>query len=356
MGEVSTIGLDIAKSVFQIHGVDSDGTVVIRKRVSRPKVLEFFSSLPACLVGIEACPSAHYWSRELRALGHTVRLMPPSYVKAYLKRSKNDANDAAAICEAVTRPSMRFVPTKSEQQQSGLMLHRSRQLLVRQRTMLSNAIRGHLAELGIISAKGRNGTAELFKILADEKDTRIPTAARFSLDVLARQHAAVAAEIRALEKRIHAWHRSSEESRRLEQIPGVGPVVATALIAEVGDWKEFSSGRSLAAWIGLVPKQHSTGGKERLGAISKQGNRYLRWLLVAGAMAVIRYARQARHATALACAYHGAPADQGRRRCVGQQDRAHGLGHDGSRRAVQGRKIAASSSLDDRSFNELARA
>src|SRR6266480_2332236 len=171
MGEVSTIGLDNAKSVFQVHCVDVDGTVVIRKRVSRAKVLEFFSTLPACLVGIEACPSAHHWSRELRALGHTVRLMPPSYVKAYLKRSKNDANDAAAICEAVTRPSMRFVPTKTEQ--SGLMLHRSRQLLVRQRTMLSNAIRGHLAELGIISAKGRNGTAELFKIIADEKDGRI---------------------------------------------------------------------------------------------------------------------------------------------------------------------------------------
>ena len=205
MGEVSTIGLDIAKSVFQVHGIDVDGTVVIRKRVSRTKVLEFFSTLPCCVVGIEACPSAHHWSRELRALGHTVRLMPPSYVKAYLKRSKNDANDAAAICEAVTRPSMRFVPTKSEQQQSGLMLHRSRQLLVRQRTMLSNAIRGHLAELGIISAKGRNGTAELFKIIADEKDARIPAAARFSLDVLARQHATIAAEIGAIEKRIHAW-------------------------------------------------------------------------------------------------------------------------------------------------------
>jgi len=292
MGEVSTIGLDIAKSVFQVHGVDVDGTVVIRKRVSRAKVLEFFSALPSCLVGIEACPSAHHWSRELRALGHRVRLMPPSYVKAYLKRSKNDANDAAAICEAVTRPSMRFVPTKSEQQQSGLMLHRSRRLLVRQRTMLSNAIRGHLAELGIISAKGRNGTTELFKIIADEKDGRIPAAARFSLEALARQHAAIAAEIGAIEKRIHAWHRSSEQSRRLEQIPGVGPIVATALISEVGDWKEFSSGRSLAAWIGLVPKQHSTGGKERLGRISKQGNRYLRWLLVAGAMAVIRHARQ----------------------------------------------------------------
>ena len=292
MGEVSTIGLDIAKSVFQVHGVSSDGEVVIRKRVSRAKVLEFFASLPSCLVGIEACPTAHHWSRQLHALGHTVRLMPPSYVKAYLKRSKNDANDAAAICEAVTRPSMRFVPMKSEQQQSGLMLHRSRQLLVRQRTMLSNAIRGHMAELGVISAKGRNGTAELLKIIANETNDCIPAAAQFSLDVLARQYAATTAEIGVIEKRIHAWHRSCEGSQRLEEIPGIGPIVATALVAEVGDWKAFSSGRNLAAWIGLVPKQHSTGGKDRLGGISKQGNRYLRWLLVAGAMAVIRYARQ----------------------------------------------------------------
>ena len=247
MGEVSTIGLDIAKSVFQIHGVDRDGEVAIRKRVSRAKLLEFFAGLPPCVIGIEACPTAHHWSRKLLALGHTVRLMPPSYVKAYLKRSKNDANDAAAISEAVTRPSMRFVPIKSEQQQSGLMLH----------------------ELGIISAKGRNGTAELLKIIATENDDCIPAAARFSLDVLARQYVAIAAEIGVIEKRIHAWHRSCAESRRLEEIPGIGPIVATALVAEVGDWKAFSSGRNLAAWIGLVPKQHSTGGKERLGGISR---------------------------------------------------------------------------------------
>src|ERR1700674_6061709 len=185
MGEVITIGLDIGKSVFQVHGVDGAGAVVIRKRIGRAKVLVFFADLAPCLIGIEACPSAHHWGRELEALGHTVRLMPPSYVKAYLKRSKNDANDAAAICEAVTRPSMRFVPTKSEQQQSGPMLHRSRQLLVRQRTMLSNAIRGHMAELGIISAKGRNGTAELLEVIANAEDDRIPATARFSLDVLA---------------------------------------------------------------------------------------------------------------------------------------------------------------------------
>src|SRR5499427_1399026 len=208
MGEVSTIGLDIAKSIFQIHGVDADGVVMIRKRIRRAKLLEFFAALPACLVGIEACPTAHYWSRRLQILGHTVKLMPPSYVKAYLKRSKNDANDAAAICEAVTRPSMRFVATKSEEQQSGLMLHRGRQLLVRQRTMLSNAIRGHLAELGIVAAKGRNGTAEPLTIIANEEDDRIPAAARFSLDILARQYAVLVAEIGAIEKRIHAWHRS----------------------------------------------------------------------------------------------------------------------------------------------------
>jgi transposase len=292
MGEVSTIGLDIAKSVFQVHGVDSSGAVVIRKRVSRLKLLEFFAALPPCLVGIEACPSAHHWGRELQALGHTVRLMPPSYVKAYLKRSKNDANDAAAICEAVTRPSMRFVPVKTKEQQTALMLHRARQLLVRQRTMLSNALRGHLAELGIVSAKGRNGIGELLRIIADGADNRIAPATRAILDVMARQYSAIGGEIRSIDKSILAWHRSCEASRRLEEIPGIGPIVATALVAEVGDWREFRSGRNLAAWIGLVPKQHTTGGKDKLGSITKQGNRYLRWLLVAGAMAVIRYARQ----------------------------------------------------------------
>jgi transposase len=292
MGEVSTIGLDIAKAVFQVHGVDGAGTVVIRKRVSRAKMLEFFAALPPCLVGIEACPSAHHWARELAGLGHTVKLMPPSYVKAYLKRSKNDANDAAAICEAVTRPSMRFVPVKTKEQQTALMLHRTRQLLVRQRTMLSNALRGHLAELGVVSAKGRNGTGELLGIIADADDHRISPAARGILDVLARQYSAIGAEIRLIDQRILAWHRSCEASRRLEQIPGIGPIVATALVAEIGDWKAFSSGRNLAAWIGLVPKQHSTGGKDRLGSITKQGNRYLRWLLVTGAMAVVRYAKK----------------------------------------------------------------
>jgi transposase len=292
MGEVSTIGLDIAKSVFQAHGVNDSGCVVVRKRISRAKVLEFFAALPPCLVGIEACPSAHYWGRELQALGHDVKLMPPNYVKAYLKRSKNDANDAAAICEAVARPSMRFVPIKTREQQALVTLHRTRQLLVRQRTMLSNAIRGHLAELGIVSAKGRNGTSELLRIIADAEDHRVPVTARIILNVLARQYTAVGGEIGLIDKNILTWHRSCESSRRLEQIPGIGPIAATALVAEVGDWTSFASGRSLAAWIGLVPKQHTSGGKDRLGRITKQGNRYLRWLLVVGAMAVIRYAKK----------------------------------------------------------------
>ena len=213
-------------------------------------------------------------------------------MKAYLKRSKNDANDAAAICEAVTRPSMRFVPIKTKEQQTALMLHRTRQLLVRQRTMLSNALRGHLAELGIVSAKGRNGTAELLRIITDDGDSRVPPAVRGILDVLARQYSAIGTEIASIDKSIMALHRACEASRRLAEIPGIGPVGATALVAEIGDWNAFSSGRSLAAWIGLVPKQHTTGGKDRLGSITKQGNRYLRWLLIVGAMAVIRYARK----------------------------------------------------------------
>jgi transposase len=276
MGEIITIGLDIAKSVFQVHGVDEAGTVLMRKRISRAKMLEFFANLKPCLVGIEACPAAHHWGRELQALGHAAKLMPPSYVKAYLKRSKNDANDAAAICEAVTRPSMRFVPIKTKEQQAALMLHRARQLLVRQRTMLSNALRGHLlAELGIVSAKGRSGTGALLEIIADAKDSRVPSVARGILEVLARQYSVLGAEIGSIDRSIVAWHRSCEASRRLEEIPGIGPIVATALVAEIGDWKAFGSGRSLAAWIGLVPKQQSTGGKDKLGSITKQGNRYL---------------------------------------------------------------------------------
>ena len=296
MGEVVTIGLDIAKSVFQIHGVDGDGAVVIRKRISRGKVLEFFADLSPCLVGIEACPTAHHWRRELQSLGHTVKLMPPSYVKAYLKRAKNDANDAAAICEAVTRPSMRFVATKSKEQQGALMLHRTRQLFVRQRTMLSNAISGQLAEFGIIAPVGRLGFARLLEMMDGPEELGVPKTAWVCLMGLAEQYQRIQGEIGKLEQCIQAWHRSSELSRRLEEIPGVGPIVATALVGTITDPHAFASGRHMAAWIGLVPQQNSTGGKDRLGGITKQGNRYLRWLLVAGAMAVIRYAQK--HGTA----------------------------------------------------------
>ena len=222
--------------------------------------------------------------------------MPPSYVKAYLKRAKNDANDAAAICEAVTRPSMRFVATKSKEQQAALMLHRSRQLLVRQRTMLSNAIRGQLAEFGIVASTGRLGFNRLLEMVDGPEELGIPKVAWVSLMALAEQHQRLQVEIGKLEQCIQAWHRSSELSRRLEEIPGVGPIVATALVGTITDPHAFASGRHMAAWIGLVPQQNSTGGKDRLGGITKQGNRYLRWLLVAGAMAVIRHVQK--HGTA----------------------------------------------------------
>jgi len=287
-----TIGLDIAKNVFQVHGVDEAGEVVIRKQLRRSQVMGFFEKQPPCLVGIEACATSHHWSRELQALDHEVRLMPAGYVKAYVKRNKNDAADAEAICEAVTRPTMRFVATKTKEQQSVLMLHKTRQLLVRQRTMLSNALRGHMAEFGITARRGRQGLEKLLAIIDSEDDEQISAFARLALITLAKQYRVVLAEITVLERSLHAWHRSNETSRRLAEIPGVGPLVATALTASVTDPAVFSSGRSMAAWIGLVPKEDSTGGKRRLGPISKQGNRYLRWLLVTGAMAVIRYAKK----------------------------------------------------------------
>ena len=255
-------------------------------------MLAFFRKLPACLVGIEACATAHHWGRELLALGHEVRLMPPGYVKPYVKRNKNDAADAEAICEAVTRPNMRFVPIKTPEQQSVLMLHRTRQLFVRQRTTLINAIRAHLAEFGIVAGIGRNGVEALLALISKGEDERIPSAARECLMALAAQLELVKRQILEADRRVLAWHRSSQVSKRLEAIPGVGPLIATALVASVPDPAAFRSGRDLSAWIGLVPKQNSTGGKERLGSISKAGNRYLRKLLVVGALSVIKRAKQ----------------------------------------------------------------
>jgi transposase len=289
MQAVETIGLDIAKSVFQVHGVDADGQVVIRRKLKRRYVLAFFQKLPTCLIGMEACATSHHWSRELQALGHKVRLMPPAYVRPYVKRQKNDAADAEAICEAVSRASMRFVETKTPEQQSCLVLHRTRHLFIRQQTSVINAIRAHLAEFGIVAPVGRKGVEQLLDVVANTE--RIPELARACVAALGAQLRTLKAQILEFDRQIMIWHRSHETSKRLDEIPGVGPALATALVASIADPKAFRSGRDFSAWIGLVPKQHSSGGKEKLGSISKQGDRYLRSLFTAGALAVIRYAK-----------------------------------------------------------------
>ena len=289
--QITTIGLDIAKNVFQVHGIDAAEKVVVRKQLRRGQMLAFFKALPPCLVGMEACATSHYWARELTKLGHQVRLMPAKDVKAYVKRNKNDAADAEAICEAVRRPTMRFVQIKSVEQQGQLMLHRARDLLMRQRTQLINALRAHMAELGIVAAQGREGVKELLKIIASEQDARLPVDARTSLVVLAAGLQALQTMIRSIERRIIAQHRSDEASKRLRSIPGIGIVGATAIAATVPDPKVFRSGRDFAAWIGIVPRQDSTGGKQKLGPISKQGDQYLRRILVVGAHAVLKRAR-----------------------------------------------------------------
>src|SRR5476651_1510323 len=288
--QVTTIGLDLAKNVFQVHGIDATEKVVVRKQLRRGQVMTFFEALAPCLIGMEACATAHHWTRELTKLGHEVRLMPAKDVKAYVKRNKNDAADAEAICEAVRRPTMRFVPVKSAEQQARLMQHRVRDLLMRQRTQLINALRAHLAELGIAAAQGREGIKELLAIIAQDGDTRLPVDAHASLIVLAAQLQAVQTMIGSIEKRVVGQHRSNEESKRLETIPGIGVIGATAIAATVPDPKVFRSGRDFAAWIGLVPRQDSTGGKQKLGPISKQGDQYLRRILVVGAHAVLRRA------------------------------------------------------------------
>jgi transposase len=269
--QITTIGLDIAKNVFQVHGIDANEKVVVRKQLRRSQVVAFFEALAPCLIGVEACATAHHWARELTKLGHEVRLMPAKDVKAYVKRNKNDAADAEAICEAVRRPTMRFVRVKSAEQQGQLMQHRTRDLLMRQRTQLINALRAHLAELGIVASQGREGIQELLTIVADNEDRRVPIDARASLMLLAAQLQAVQTLIGLIEKRIMAQHRSNEASKRLQTIPGIGVVGATAIAATVADPTVFRSGRDFAAWIGLVPRQDSTGGKHKLGPISKQG-------------------------------------------------------------------------------------
>ncbi|MBV9776236.1 MAG: IS110 family transposase [Acetobacteraceae bacterium] len=277
------------KRVFQAHGADASGRAVLRRKLQRPEVLAFFKGLSPCLVGIEACGTAHHWARAIAALGHEVRLLPAGYVKPYVKRGKTDAADAEAICEAVTRPSMRAVPVKSAEQQAALLLHRTRDLLVRQRTMLVNAVRGHMAEFGIVAPQGAKRVGELVALIMGEDEAALPKLARQGLRLLAAELAALEQRIEQAEAAILAWHKEHEASRRLAAIPGVGPITASAIVASVGDATQFRSGRHFAAWIGLTPKQSSSGGKQRQGGISKQGNPYLRRLLVIGATAVIRH-------------------------------------------------------------------
>jgi transposase len=289
--KVTTIGLDIAKRVFQAHGVDAAGRAVVRRKLGRGEVLDFFRALPPCLVGIEACSTGHHWARAITAFGHEVRLIPAAYVKPYVKRGKTDAADAEAICEAVTRPTMRFVPIKTPEQQAVLMLHRTRDLLVRQRTMLVNALRGHMAEFGIVAPQGISRVADLLALLLGEDETALPPLARRALRGLAAELEALGKRVEEVEAALLAWHRENEASRRLATVPGIGPITASAIVATVGDASNFGSARHFAAWIGLVPKQNSSGGKSRQGGISKAGDRYLRRLLVLGATAVIRHTR-----------------------------------------------------------------
>jgi transposase len=287
---ITTIGLDLAKHWFQIHGIDAAGKVVVRRRLRRAEVVEFFRRQGPCLVGMEACATAHHWARELIALGHEVKLMPPAYVKAYVKRNKNDAADAEAICEAVTRPSMRFVPVKDVDQQSVLMMHRARNLLVRQRTMLVNALRAHLAEFGIIAPQGLRHIERLAGAI-EEDSPALPELARSILRLVVAQLNDTQAKVRQIEAKLAKWHRSNRVSKLLATVPGVGIMGASAIAATVSDPNLFRSGREFAAWLGMTPRQNSSGGKERLGRTSKRGDKYIRCLLVAGAVAVLRHAR-----------------------------------------------------------------
>ena len=288
MKHISTIGLDLAKNVFQVHGADAEGVPVFNRKLRRGEVLRFFEKLPPCLVGMEACGSAHYWAREIAALGHDVRLIPPVYVKPFVKRGKTDAADAEAISEAVTRKTMRFVPVKSADQQAAAMVLKTRALLVRQQTQAINALRGHLSELGIIAAIGTAKVAELIEIVRDEGDVRLPGAARLALAELADQIEVLTGQIDKLERGIVGEVKRDGDMRRLLTIPGVGAITAASVKALVPDPAGFKSSRHFAAWLGLTPKSHPSGGKERLGGISKMGNSTLRSLLVCGATSVLR--------------------------------------------------------------------
>ena len=284
---ITTIGIDLAKSVFQLHGIDSSGKVLIKKQIKRAQMAEYFVSLKPCLVGMEACGSAHHWARKLESFGHAVKLMPPQYVKPYVKTNKNDAADAEAICEAVTRPNMHFVPIKSTEQQAILSLHRIRQGYVKARTAQANQIRGLLAEFGLEIPQGIGYISKRVPDIIEDASNELPGILRIEIQSLLEHLNELDTRADHCEKKIVAWHKQSETSKKLEAIPGIGPLTATALIASLGEAKNFKNGRQVAAWIGLVPRQHSSGGKQNLLGISKRGDIYLRTLLIHGARSVI---------------------------------------------------------------------
>jgi transposase len=292
MTEIASIGLDIAKTWFQVHAADRDGKPVLRRKIRRDQVLQFFGSIPPCVIGIEACSTSHHWARAIESTGHQVRLIPPQYVKPFVKRSKTDSADAEAICEALKRAGIRYVPIKTRKQQASLALHRARDLLVRQRTMLTNMIRGTAAEFGIVVPTGSQRVGGLREALQSAELNVLPDEARGTVQLLFAQLDDLGQRIETLEQRILAWHRANDVSRRLASIPGIGPMNATLLAATVPDASQFKSGREFAAWIGLVPREHSSGGKQRLGGISKRGNPYMRRLLIVGAHAVLRWTRR----------------------------------------------------------------
>jgi len=290
--KITTIGVDLAKNVFQVHGIDAAGEVVVARSLRRGQVVGYFSKLEPCLVGLEACGTSHYWARTLSDLGHEVKLMPPAYVKAYVKRGKTDAGDAAAICEAVTRPTMRFVPIKSPEQQSMLALHRTRNLLIRQRTQLVNMMRAQLAEFGIVLAKGIQHALRFGARLVDGETPDIPALAVEVIVTVAEQLRDLQARIGGLDTDLVAWSRDNAVVKRLQTIPGIGIITASAMAASVTDPRQFTSGRQFAAWLGLTPRANSSGGKDRLGRISKMGDQYLRRLLVNGMTSQLRWIRQ----------------------------------------------------------------
>ena len=296
MAKFIRIGVDLAKTYFHVHALAGEGGGVVSRKLTRAGMVKFFAGIEPCLIGMEACGSAHYWARELQAMGHDVKLMPPSYVKPYVKRGKSDAIDAEACCEAVSRPTMRFVPVKSAEQQATLMLHRTRELLIKQRTMNVNALRGHLSEFGLVAARGLERVDAL--VGRAREDASLPEAARACVEAFAAQLAGLDAQIGAIERRIAGVLAQDERSRLVDDIPGVGPIIATAIAASAPDPRVFKSARNFTAWLGLTPRQDSTGGKTTLGPITRKGDRYLRKLLVVGATSLLRVAGRRKGALA----------------------------------------------------------